>query len=233
MKNRKVLLIPVLAMMLGGCDKIVNHLIPKPAEESAAPQEEKQEETVETNDRSLHPDEVTEYDKIAVTSLINQDLKNRYGKGNYTALKAEEIVFEKKDGVITAKGNYTYTENGSRNTIPFEYQYEDKNKEYVNMNAEAGEGVDPVETPKTDLSSLSPNKVYEFSCGSGIQITTGHTGDGEILVRIMDTDGKEVKTVLEKSGEFNDTTDVSLDGGQYQIWITATDGNWSLYYSSY
>ena len=44
MKNRKVLLIPVLAMMLGGCDKIVNHLIPKPAEESAAPQEEKQEE---------------------------------------------------------------------------------------------------------------------------------------------------------------------------------------------
>jgi hypothetical protein len=49
----------------------------------------------------------------------------------------------------------------------------------------------------------------------------------------MDTDGKEVKEVVNKSGEFNDTTNVDLDGGQYQIWITATDGNWSLYYSSY
>ena len=231
--KKKILLIPCLAMMLSGCNQVIDYLIPDPVEESAAPEEEKKEEASETKEVSLHPDEVTEYDKKAITSLINQDLKQKYGKGNYVTVKEEEIVFEKKDSVITARGNYTYSENGVRDTVPFEYQYQDNNVEYVNMNAEAGDGVDPVDTPKPDLSGQTPNKVYDFSCASGIQITTGHTGSGEVLVRIMDTEGKEVKEVVNKSGEFNDTTNVDLDGGQYQIWITATDGNWSLYYSSY
>lgn len=231
--NRKILLIPCLALMLGGCDKVVSYLTPDPVSETEEPEKEQEEDTAKTNDQSLHPDEVTEYDRKAVTSLINQDLKEKYGKGNYVALKEEEIVFEKKNGIITARGNYTYSENGRRDTVAFEYQYEDKNREYVNMNAEAGDDVEPVETPKPDLSGQTPNRVYDFSCASGVQITTGHTGDGEVLVRIMDSEGKQVKEVVNKSGEFNDTANVELDGGQYQIWITATDGNWSLYYSSY
>ena len=219
--------------MLAGCDKVISYLTPDNIVETTEPEEEKKEEPKEEKVESQHPNEVTAYDKIAVTSLINEDLKEKYGKNNFTAIKEEEIVFEKKDSIITARGNYTYSENGRRDTAAFEYQYEDTGREYINLNAEAGEGVDPVETPKPDLSGQTPNRVYEFSCGSGVKITTGHTGSGEMLVRVMDTNGKEVKEVINKSGDFNETTDVSLDGGQYEIWITATDGNWSLYYSSY
>jgi uncharacterized protein YxeA len=237
--NKKILLILPLVCFLAGCDKIMDQIRPDRPEETADSQQENTETQETENDSShvsLHPDEVTEYDRKAVTSIINRDLKDTYGKTNYVKLKEEDIVFEKKDGIITARGNCTFTENGQRQTVPFEYQFEDKNKEYVNLNAEAGEDVEPVVTPKPgsdDLSGMTPNKVYDFTCGSGIQITAGHTGDGTVLIQIMDMDGKQVEEVINQSGEFNETIDVNLDAGEYQIWITSTDGNWSIYYGSY
>ena len=46
---------------------------------------------------SLTPNEITDYDKEAVTALINQDLKNYYGSGVVTVFDSSVVNFSKKN----------------------------------------------------------------------------------------------------------------------------------------
>mgnify|MGYP002626867148 CR=1 FL=1 len=233
-KKIKFVLLTSACMLLCGCERIIDYLVdqpettPTPAPEVVA--------TPAPAEESLHPNEVSDYDRRAVTSLINQDLKSKYGKGNYNTLYEDGIYFEKKDGMLTASGEYTYRQNGTWDTMPFTYTYMDQNKEYVFVSLDDESNVTPemlAESAKANLSGRQPDRTYDVSVSSGIQLDLKHNGEGTMLVRIVDSNGKTVKEVVNKSGYFDESYSVSLSAGTYQIQLICDDGGWSLYYSSY
>ncbi len=234
MKKVKLILLTCTCLMLGGCQQVINYLVDQP-EVTPTPTPEVEATPVPVEE-SLHPNEVTDYDRKAITSLINQDLKTKYGKGNYTTLYEDGIYFEKKDGIITASGEYNYRQNGTSDTMPFTYTYMDQNKEYVFVSLDDESNVTPEmmeEQAKANLSGRQPDRTYDVNVSSGINLDLKHNGEGTMLVRIVDSSGKTVKEVVNKSGYFDESYSVELKSGAYQIQLICDDGGWSLYYSSY
>jgi len=234
MKKFKLILLACTCLMLGGCEHMINYLVDQP--ENVPTPTPEVEATPVPVEESLHPNEVTDYDRKAITSLINQDLKTKYGKGNYTTLYEDGIYFEKKDGIITAAGEYNYRKDGVSDTMPFTYTYMDQNKEYVFVSLDDESNVTPEmmeEQARASITGKEPNRTYDVNVSGGINLDLKHNGEGTMAVRIVDSKGKTAKEVVNKSGYFDESYNVELKAGAYQIQLFCDDGGWSLYYSSY
>ena len=231
---KKIITALVLLLCLSGCTEQIMDMIDPPAETPEAVEEPVQEPVEEKESASINPNEVTEYDRRAVTSLINRDLKNKYGKGMYYTVYADDVTFTKKNGKITATGNYTYYDNGNL-TLPFEYIFIDQNTEYELVSADIGKEFAAQETTAPnidDLSGRAPNRTYDFNASQSITVSASHSGDGTLLIKVVDGSGKTVKEVFNQSGDFDSTVTVDLDPGSYQLWVVCNDGYWSIRYST-
>ena len=236
--KRRIALIGALAFALSGCRQITAALVPTPAPdavETAMPEQTQTQSNV--NENSLHPNEVTDYDRKAVTSLINEELRKQHGKTGYYTLRSEDITFEKNNGIIKATGLYTYRENGVNKTVPFEYEYEDKNLEYLLSDGKEGGDVVQSETPQEDKqgekSTLVPDKTYDFNAVHGVTVNVMHAGDGVMTVQVVDAEGNLVAEVFNQPGDYTESKNVDLPTGSYQLWFKNESGNWSLSYNAY
>lgn len=215
-------------------DMLIDYLLAGQQEPEEEPVKEETSEEL-TASKSLHPNELTAYDTRAVTSLINQDLKERYGKGNFDTLFEENIYFKKKDSLITAEGEYNCRKDGVSETVPFTYTYIDQNTEYLFVGSSNENNITPEmieEQAKANLSNRQPDRVYDLTVTSSITMDLKHNGEGTMIVMVVDSKGKVVKEAVNQSGYFEKTVTVNVDPGSYQIWLICDDGGWSLYYNS-
>ena len=240
---KKTILILIGSLFLCGCRQITEAFVKLPEEESVVIDEPVSVGPEESdNDYSLHPDDVTDYDRRAITALINAKLRQDFGKNNYYPVNADSLMFEKKDGIITASGEYTAKGEGGWQKVPFSWQYDDRNVEYVLLEDHSGDDVNLDE--HTDESGekgkekngalVEPDKTYTCRAGSGISITANHSGDGYLTIQIVDMDGNLVQTVFDDTGDFNETRRTDLETGSYQIYMKRTGGgSWGFSYSGY
>jgi hypothetical protein len=185
---------------------------------------------------SLSPNKVTDYDRSAVTALINQDLSTRYGKDSIYSLSKDDVTFTKKKGIVTATGNYVYkSSSGDSMSLPFTYKYADQNVDYVMLSSDIGKTENAVAAtaPAADLSGSTPDKTFTVKVNSSVTVKATHSGDGSMLVVLADENGTAVSTVLSQSGSFETSKTVSVDtAGTYEIQVTCPDGSWHVSYTT-
>lgn len=183
---------------------------------------------------SLSPNEVTDYDKEAITSLIVKDLKLVYGSDYLDKLDSNGILFSKTDGKISATGAYYYKENRKTMSKDFSYIYEDKNVNYELVERNIGLEEQPQATtaPSSTPAILDeePDKTYDVNIRNSITVTASCSTEGTIVVKIVDSDGKEVAEVLNATGPTETSNTVEVDAGEYEMQVYV-DGGWSYSYS--
>ena len=181
---------------------------------------------------SLHPSEVTDYDRAAVTSLINMDMKERFGKDGYSTVYEDYINFEKKNGVITASGNYVCYVNGYE-YLGFEYTYADNVTYYSllssDLNNEAGE---EKETADANIFGREPDRSYDITISYSLTVTFTHDGEGTCRIVLVDESGKEVTEIINQTGTIDTVKTVQVPAGNYKLQLYCTSGGWSMQYST-
>ncbi|QRG86733.1 hypothetical protein [Bulleidia sp. zg-1006] len=222
MKKISLVLLVSLLLVACGTKKEEPKVEEKKAETKETPQPKEEDKT-----KSLSPDEVTDFDRNAVTTLINQELRKKFG-GDVDLVSQQSISFTKKDAMITAKG--TYSLKGVRNG--FEFQFQDKNVEYVltssNIQTSMTQSKKSDET-QTTLPNEKLYKTYEMRVGSGISFTAKHSGAGSVRATAKKEDGKEIE-IFNESGTFEKTVTTDLEAGKYTISVYTTGGSFSFNY---
>ncbi len=239
----------ILALMLCACSQSVSSSDNFSAfEETPVPTETPTptpEETEETSRKSLHPDEVTDYDRESITSLINEDLVKVYGKGNFTALKDEDVTLTKQDGIITASG--VYKVKGNYNN--FTYVYEDQNVDYILKDKDIGTTAtaedrkaseqnkknNKSEAEKNgntaDGATGTPDNQYDVNFANSVTVQIQHSGDGDVTIQLAQ-DGEIKEVLLSESGDFSESVTSTVEAGSYQLQLFSTGGYYSLSYST-
>lgn len=188
-------------------------------------------DTGHAGEESKHPNDVTDYDRTAVTSLINMDLKNRFGKYGYGTVYEDYIDFEKKDGILTASGNYICYENGYE-LLGFTYKYADEFEQYSLISADVGQEAGEDENVGTAALGKEPDRSYDVGISKYITVTFTHDGDGMCRIVLVDENGKEAAEVLNQNGTIDTVKTVEVEPGQYKLNLYCTGGGWSMSYST-
>ncbi|NLH62767.1 MAG: hypothetical protein GX478_01065 [Erysipelotrichaceae bacterium] len=223
--KRLILSVSCLALLSGCGQKKTAAAAATQSPEAAATPTPTPSATVTTE--SLSPNAVTEYDKTAVTALINADLKAYYGAGIVTAVIADNISFSKKDGVITASGEYNYKDGSTVKSRNFTYTYLDRNVDYEEQSKDIGT---ETSAPKADLpsstassktsgvtSDMTLQDTFDVTISSSITITVSANGDGNVLIQLTDTNGKAVKDLINQAKPVNTEVTETVPAGSYQL----------------
>ncbi|EFC06388.1 hypothetical protein HMPREF9013_1096 [Bulleidia extructa W1219] len=223
---KKISLIVLISFLLVACGTKKEK--PKEQPEKKAETEEplKKEKDIT---KSLSPNIVTYFDRNEVTNFINQELRKEFG-GDVNLVDQKSISFTKKEGVITARGEYVLKGEKKK----FEIQYLDRNVEYVlqssSLKTTSKKAKESTSNPKI-TSNEKVYKTYEMQVKSRIVFFAKHNGEGGLRVTAKQEDGKEIE-VFNKTGTFDTSTTTELKSGQYTITIYTSGGTFSFYYYS-
>ena len=185
---------------------------------------------------SLTPNEITDYDKEAVTALINQDLKSYYGSGVVTVFDSSVVNFSKKSGEITAAGEYNYKDGTKTLSRSFTYVYLDKNIEYELKSKDMGTGTEAAATsvPTGTASSTAGMELadtFDVNINSSITVTINSSGDGSVMIQLTDDSGKLVKEMLNQANPVDTTVTAEVASGSYKLNLYKSGGTYSFNYS--
>lgn len=180
---------------------------------------------------------VTDFDKQAVASAINQDLVQKLGQENFKYVNANDLTLSKENSVIKAAGNYSFKNNGKWSTKGLSYTYKVTDDEYELVDADISQDVKKKDKSSDNSSSdpvdadLSLTQSYSINVKNTLSITA-NASSGELRIDAVDADGNAT-TVFDETGPFNiSDQQVDLDPGSYTLNLYSNASGWSFHYST-
>lgn len=230
---KKITVLILASLLLVACSKKEEVKKEETVKNQETEKTEKEETTQVSRDKSTSPNTVTDFDRSAVTALVNQELRKSFG-GSVSLVKSNELNFSKNEGLITVKGNYLLQNKGASSTKGFEFRFQDKNVEYVLVSSTVKKEVEQVEnanpaSPKV-LEGENLVKTHDLHVGTGIVFSAKHQGTGTIRATVTDASGKEIE-VFRASDEFDTSMTTDLESGNYVLNIYSTGGTFSYRFS--
>lgn len=179
---------------------------------------------------------VTDFDKQAVASAINQDLVEKLGQENIKYVTANDLTLSKENNVIKATGNYQSNANGRWSAKGLSYTYKITDDEYELVDADISQ--DAKKKNKSGNSSSDPadadlslTQSYSINVKSTLSITAS-ASSGELRIDAVDADGNTT-TVFDETGPFNiSDQQADLDPGSYTLNLYSNASGWSFRYST-
>lgn len=179
---------------------------------------------------------VTDFDKQAVASAINQDLVEKLGQENFKYVTANDLTLSKENSVIKATGNYSSKNNGKWSTKGLSYTYKVTDDDYELVDADISQ--DAKKKDKSSNSSSDPvdadlslTQSYSINVKSALSITAS-ANSGELRIDAVDADGNTT-TVFDETGPFNiSDQQADLDPGSYTLNLYSNASGWSFHYST-
>ncbi len=179
---------------------------------------------------SLHPNSITDYDRAAITSLINMDLKEHLGKDGFATVYQDEVEFTKEHGILTAQGNYIcYTEGYE--VLGFSYKYEDCLEHYKLLSYDISKDAQQLVNTTPTSPRREPDKSYDITIAYSLTVTFSHDGPGDCRIILVDDNGEIVEEILNQSGVVDTVKTVVVPAGHYKMEFYV-DGAWSMSYST-
>lgn len=179
---------------------------------------------------------VTDFDKQAVASAINQDLVEKLGQENFKYVTANDLTLTKENSVIKATGNYSSQNNGKWSTKGLSYTYKVTDDNYELVDADISQ--DAKKKDKSSNSSSDPvdadlslTQSYSINVKNTLSITAS-ANSGELRIDAVDADGNTT-TVFDETGPFNiSDQQADLDPGSYTLNLYSNASGWSFHYST-
>lgn len=179
---------------------------------------------------------VTDFDKQAVASAINQDLVEKLGQENFKYVTANDLTLTKENSVIKATGNYSSKNNGKWSTKGLSYTYKVTDDDYELVDADISQ--DAKKKDKSSNSSSDPvdadlslTQSYSINVKNTLSITAS-ANSGELRIDAVDADGNTT-TVFDETGPFNiSDQQADLDPGSYTLNLYSNASGWSFHYST-
>lgn len=179
---------------------------------------------------------VTDFDKQAVASAINQDLVEKLGQENFKYVTANDLTLSKENSVIKATGNYSSKNNGKWSTKGLSYTYKVTDDDYELVDADISQ--DAKKKDKSSNSSSDPadadlslTQSYSINVKNTLSITAS-ANSGELRIDAVDADGNTT-TVFDETGPFNiSDQQADLDPGSYTLNLYSNASGWSFHYST-
>lgn len=183
---------------------------------------------------------VTDFDKQAVASAINQDLVEKLGQENFKYVTADDLTLSKGNSVIRATGNYSSKIGGKWTTRGLSYTYKVTDDDYELVDADISQDVkqDVKKKDKSSHSSSHPadadlnlTQSYSINVRNTLSITAS-ANSGELRIDAVDADGNTT-TVFDETGPFNiSDQQADLDPGSYTLNLYSNASGWSFHYST-
>lgn len=179
---------------------------------------------------------VTDFDKQAVASAINQDLVEKLGQENFKYVTANDLTLTKENSVIKATGNYSSKTGGKWSTRGLSYTYKVTDDDYELVDADISQ--DAKKKDKSSNSSSDPvdadlslTQSYSINVKNTLSITAS-ANSGELRIDAVDADGNTT-TVFDETGPFNiSDQQAELDPGSYTLNLYSNASGWSFHYST-
>lgn len=179
---------------------------------------------------------VTDFDKQAVASAINQDLVEKLGQENFKYVTANDLTLTKENSVIKATGNYSSKNGGKWSTKGLSYTYKVTDDDYELVDADISQ--DAKKKDKSNNSSSDPvdadlslTQSYSINVKNTLSITAS-ASSGELRIDAVDADGNTT-TVFDETGPFNiSDQQAELDPGSYTLNLYSNASGWSFHYST-
>lgn len=180
---------------------------------------------------------VTDFDKQAVASAINQDLVEKLGQENFKYVTADDLTLSKENSVIKATGNYSSKNNGKWTTKGLSYTYKVTDDKYELVDADISQDARKKDKSSSSSSAdpvdadLSLTQSYSINVRNTLSITAS-ANSGELRIDAVDADGNTT-TVFDETGPFNiSDQQADLDPGSYTLNLYSNASGWSFRYST-